>query len=313
MLATPLAASTTSLHLSATWLACTRQLARLMPVSGSVENVFPFNPGTQFPPPETGCSSRYFGNVADVNNTYNGLAKVDYHPNDKSTLSGMFFIGDGSGTWDDNPSAIASSFYESLFPVNARVGSGSWTYVPNSAIVNEFKVGYTHYRLPFFSVDHNANPAAPWGLSNGIPTGYDMNTGVTNPLFYGFPKISISGFTILGGNWPKFVGPNQNVEFLDHISYLKGKHAFKFGGEYTYVETNSGATSNAKGRINFKAVARGNPNTSLENFLRQRRLREFLDLRGQPDSRCPHESLRRFLPGRLPGDLEAHDQHRRAL
>jgi hypothetical protein len=231
--------------------------------SSSNENVFPFNTGTQFGLQKQVVPSGLEG-TSDVNSTYNGLVKVDYHPNEKSTLSGMFFIGDGSGTWDDNPSAIASSFYESLFPVNARVGSGSWTYVPNSSIVNEAKVGYTHYRLPFFSVDHTANPAAPWGLSNGIPTGFDMNTGVTNPLFFGFPKISVSGFTILGGNWPKFVGPNQNIEILDHISYLHGKHAFKFGGEYTYVETTSGATSNAKGRVNFKT---GGGNTALENFL----------------------------------------------
>ena len=248
-------------------------------VSSSVENVFPYNPGNQFSGIAQQVVPTGISATGDVNNTYNGLAKVDYHPNDKSTLSGMFFIGDGSGTWDDNPSAIASSFYESLFPVNARVGSGSWTYVPNSSLVNEAKVGYTHYRLPFFSVDHNANPAGPWGLSNGVPTGFNMNTGVTNPLFYGFPKVSVQGFTILGGNWPKFVGPNQNVEILDHISLLKGKHAFKFGGEYTYVETNSGATSNAKGRINFKnggtcAFNPINPSTgnpypcsSLENFL----------------------------------------------
>ncbi len=101
-------------------------------------------------------------------------------------------------------------------------------------------------------------PAAPWGVSGGIPTGYDINTGVINPLYYGFPTIAVSGFTPLGGNWPKIVGPNQNVEFLDHISYLKGKHAFKFGGEYTYVETTSGATSHAKGQIKFG---------SLESFL----------------------------------------------
>jgi hypothetical protein len=250
-----------------------------VPPSSSVENILPFNPGTEFSLAQQVVSSGVQA-MSDVNATYNGLAKVDYHPNDKNTLSGMFFIGDGSGTWNDNPSAIATYFSESLFPVKARVGSGSWTYVPNSAIVNEFKVGYTHYELPFFSADHNANPDAPWGLSNGIPTGYDVNTGVTNPVFFGQPRISITGFTLLGGNWPKFVGPNQNTEILDHISYLHGKHAFKFGGEYTFVETNSGATSNAKGRINFKSGNKGftnncstfnpagNPNcTPLENFL----------------------------------------------
>jgi carboxypeptidase family protein len=261
--------------LSATLAGLNPATCQVTPASGSFENVFPYNPGTQF----AGVAQQVIPTGADafenVNNTYNGLAKVDYHPNDKSTLSGMFFIGDGAGTYNDNPSAIASYFYESLFPVNARVGSGSWTYVPNSSIVNEFKVGYTHYRLPFYSVDHNSNPAAPWGLSAGVPTGYDINTGVTDPDYFGFPTTKLSGFTQLGGNWPKIVGPNQNTEILDHISYLKGKHAFKFGGEYTYVETTSGATSSAKGRINFGSsgdCSAFNPAgetkcTSLENYL----------------------------------------------
>ena len=87
------------------------------PASGSVENIFPFNPGNQFP----GADQRTVvpsgvNQLGDVNNTYNGLAKVDYHVNDKNTLSGMFFIGDGSGTWDDNVANINSAFYESLFP-----------------------------------------------------------------------------------------------------------------------------------------------------------------------------------------------------
>ena len=138
--------------------------------------------------------------MSDVNSTYNGLAKVDYHPNDKNTLSGMFFIGDGSGTWNDNPSAIASHFSESLFPVKARVGSGSWTFVPNSSYCERIQGGLHALSVAvFIGVDHNANPDAPWGISGGIPTGYDINTGVTNPLYFGLPTCQLStGFTQLG-------------------------------------------------------------------------------------------------------------------
>jgi Carboxypeptidase regulatory-like domain/TonB dependent receptor len=245
-----------------------------LPASSSQENVFVTNPNSSSFVVPAGLAT-----LSDVNSTYNGVAKVDYHANDRNTFSGMFFIGDGSGTWDDNPSVITSAFSESLFPVSARIGSGSWTFVPNSAVVNEFKVGYTHYLLPFLAVDHNANPAAPWGIANGIPTGYNMNTGVTNPNFFGFPRVNITGFTQLGGNWPKYVGPNTNTEFLDHMSYLHGKHAFKFGGEFTIVQSSAGATSNAKGKFNFKSGGScplnpidpnsGNPFpcSALENFL----------------------------------------------
>jgi hypothetical protein len=228
------------------------------PASASVENVFNFNPGNQFSSDPTQVVATGLTAMSDVNSTYNGVAKVDFHANDRNTFSGMFFIGQGSGTWNDNPSAITSAFVESLFPVSDRIGSGSWTFVPNSAFVNEFKVGYTYYHLPFNSVDHNANPNAPWGISGGIPTGYAMNTGVTNPLFYGFPIIPIKGFTPLGGNWPKFVGPASNTEFLDHISYLHGKHALKFGGELTVVQSTAGATRHGRGNIKF---------SSIENFL----------------------------------------------
>jgi hypothetical protein len=234
------------------------------PTSSTVENVFATNPGNQFGDP-TQVVPGGVTSLSDVNSTYNGLAKVDYHANDRNTLSGMFFIGQGAGTWDDNPSVITSAFSESYFPVSDRIGSGSWTWVPNSAFVNEFKVGYTYYMLPFLAADHNANPNAPWGLSGGIPTGYAINTGVTNPTFFGFPRINIQGFTQLGGNWPKFVGPNTNTEFLDHVSYLHGKNAFKFGGELTVVQSSAGATSNAKGLVKF--TNKNGTDNALENFL----------------------------------------------
>jgi len=234
-----------------------------VPASASVENVFPTNPGNQFSNPIAVVPSGLFG-LSDTNTTRNGLAKVDYHLNDRSTLSGMFFIGQGSGTWDDNPSVIMSPWFESFLPVRARIGSGSWTWTPTSTWVNEFKVGYTHHLSPFLSADHTVNPNAPWGISGGLPTGYAINTGVTNSDFFGFPRINISGFTQMGGNWPKYVGPSSNLEFLDHISYLHGKNAFKFGGELTFLQAASGATSNAKGLVRFK---KGGGMTPLENFL----------------------------------------------
>lgn len=237
---------------------------QVSPATSSFENVFPTNLGSQFAGNPTQVVPGDLFALSDVNSTYNGLAKIDYHINSKNTLSGMFFIGQASGTWDDNPSVIVSNWWESFFPVRNRLGSGSWTWTPSSAWVNEFKVGYTRQYSPFLSNDHTVNPNAPWGISNGLPSGYAINTGVTDATYFGFPRINISGFTQLGGNWPKFVGPNHNLEFLDHISYLRGKHAFKFGGEVSEIQSLAGATSNAKGLVRFK---KGGGLSPLENFL----------------------------------------------
>jgi hypothetical protein len=95
-----------------------------------------------------------------------------------------------------------------------------------------------------------------------------MNTGVTDSTFFGLPRIFITGFTNLGGgNWPRFVGPNAYTEFLDHVSYLHGKHAFKFGGEMTLVRSTGGQVNDPKGRINFRDTTDTTGFNALENFL----------------------------------------------
>jgi Carboxypeptidase regulatory-like domain/TonB dependent receptor len=239
------------------------------PASASFENLFPTNLGTEIPgSPQQVVPSGLFS-LNSSNGTYSGLAKVDYHLNEKNTLSGMFFIGQDYGTWVDNPGAITAPWSETNLPFRNRIGTGAWTWTPNSKLVNEAKVGYTHVYAPDLSADRNANPASPWGLSNGIPTGYGINTGITNPTFYGLPLIYISGFTNLGGgNWPRFVGPNSYTEFIDQVSYLRGKHAFKFGGEVNLVGSTGGDVHSLKGRINFRPDDPSvGTNTALENFL----------------------------------------------
>jgi hypothetical protein len=239
------------------------------PATASFENLFPTNLGTEVPgSPQQVVPSGLFS-LSSSNATYSGLAKVDYHLNEKNTLSGMFFIGQDYGTWVDNPGAITAPWSETNLPFRNRVGTGAWTWTPNSKWVNEAKVGYTHVYAPDLSADRTVNPASPWGLSNGIPTGYGINTGVTNSTFYGLPLIYISGFTNLGGgNWPRFVGPNSYTEFLDQASYLRGKHAFKFGGEVNLVGSTGGDVHSLKGRINFRPDDPSiGTNTALENFL----------------------------------------------
>ncbi len=131
------------------------------------------------------------------------------------------------------------------------VGEGSWVYTPNSSWVNELRAGYDRFDRQFLSADNNINPQNY--VVNGV--NYSLNTGVTLPLEYGFPIIRFGNFNAtqfrLGGNWPKVIGPNGVIQILDHVSYLHGNHAFKFGGEFMYNKDTSAITANAKGQIRF--------------------------------------------------------------
>ena len=79
-------------------------------------------------------------------------------------------------------------------------------------------------------------------LPVAVAAHYPLNSGVT--VGGGLPFIQISGFTGGGGaglgnpngTRPGLTGPSPYSDFQDSISYLRGKHAFKFGGEVTHIE-----------------------------------------------------------------------------
>ena len=184
-----------------------------------------------------------------TNRIYTGLAKVDYHINDKNTLSGMYFISPGSGVFvDDAVHQLAPQWLTNQY-ARSQVGSGGWTWTPNSSWVNEARVGYSHYYQSFLSGDYNDDPANYTFNGNT----YHLYTGQTNPEYFGFPRIrihSISAFQ-LGASWPKTVGPDGVLQFSDQVSYLRGKHAFKFGGEILRDTSTNNVTDLAKGPIEF--------------------------------------------------------------
>ena len=142
---------------------------------------------------------------------------------------------------------------------------GSWVYTPSARWVNEARFGYNRLYQPTLPGDLNT-PASD----------YDLNTGVSGPFSGGLPRIGFGGYFFpgLGGfKWPKFQGPDDIIQFVDHISYTAGKHALKFGGEVHRNYVSGGAFGNARGSITFLggvalAPTAANPNgsTALEDF-----------------------------------------------
>ncbi len=233
------------------------QLAGL-PAGSCTPNAPNYTPGPSesFFPTNTGTAPIILGLVS-INSQNNGVAKVDYHLSDHHSFSGMYFHGVGGGYWNDGayqlglPGSSNSPFMSSLFGY-IQAGSGAWTWTPNSTVVNQLRVGYVHFRQYYDSIDSNVNPLK-----------YGINTGVTDPRFFGFPFIRINPFSSgnfrLGGNWPKHTGPDHSLEFLENLSILHGKHSFKFGGDVIFNSADPFITTNGKGSFRF---------TNLTNFLR---------------------------------------------
>jgi hypothetical protein len=191
-------------------------------------------------------------------NTINGgLAKINYHLNDKNQLEGMYFISQGDTNSVDSPVSEVSTAWISAQHARSEAVSADWAYTPNSTVVNEVRFGYSHYFQLFLGTDSSQDPANYNfnGQTYEFPTG--INPAGHNGLTYGgAPDIRLQGFNAfpsnaIGVGWPKQVGPDGVIEFLDHVSILKGKHAFKFGGEFIDNMSTTNETANAKGQIRF--------------------------------------------------------------
>ena len=220
-------------------------------------------------PSNTTSSPSLITGFPNTNVSDNGLAKIDYHINDKHTLSGEFFSGFNTAAAMDFPYVNAA--FLSAITIRSYMGAGNWTYVINPQWVNQALFGYNHFFDSFYPVDHTLNAL----------TAYGINTGVSNPpTTGGLPAIYIGAFNYLGNgaNHPKIIGPDSQFSFADNMSHLMGKHGIKFGGEVRDGLVTQGTYRGGRGRINFKngnvngtsCVTDANPLatcTALENFM----------------------------------------------
>ena len=188
----------------------------------------------------------------------NAVGKIDYHFNERHTFSGLYFFGNNSGTVSD--ASQLQTKWLTLIHTRAQVLGANWVWTPGSRWVNEARFGYNRLYQPTFTNDHNQ-----------LASSYGLNTGVTNPLYGGLPRINVFPFYIfpqeLGGfNWPKVQGPDTRLQFVDHVSYSFGKHALKFGGELHHDAFSGGAYGGARGRIKFVGGTATAKSSGLEDF-----------------------------------------------
>ena len=172
----------------------------------------------------------------------NGVGKMDYHPTDHHTFTAGYFYGGGDTTGGyDAPYTLAQ--FDSIGKMRAEFLTTSWTWTPNSTWVNDVRFGWNHYLRNTQTGDY-LTPASTYG----------MNLGITDPQLQGFPLVTIANFGSSAGGGPKSprnFGPGNDYDVVDHVSWLRGKHAFKFGGEMLYLHTFFDQIPNGRGTFTF--------------------------------------------------------------
>ena len=193
------------------------------PASSTFENLFPFTTNTNL-------AGNFAANLVTTGPLNNGLIKGDYALSQHHHLSGFFYISKTYQSTNYSNNQLEPQWVGQV-PSTIEMYGGSWTWTPNSNWVNDFRAGYDYMFAQTSSGDSNLFTQGSW------PNGYGFNSGVTaaeSSLYGGLPEIQINSFTgYLGAGTRTGVrGPDGEASFIDNVSYLRGKHSFKFGFQF---------------------------------------------------------------------------------
>ena len=129
----------------------------------------------------------------------------------------------------------------SLQGLNATAG---WVYGRGRA-TNNFRVNYNHNHVSttnlFSNVQNVAGEAGIGGVS-------------TNPFDFGLPGISFTSFAGLTDPVPRRE-LDQTFTFSDTLSWSRGKHNWRFGGDYRRILQSFRSAKNAEGSFVFTGFA----------------------------------------------------------
>ncbi len=210
------------------------------PLSLQLTKLFLPNPGFTMPALSDPTAINF-----DFNNVNRGdtlVAKTDYTLSDHDQLSARFIYGNTNQIEEDTV-PLRPDWLSTTSPVTQVFGV-DWTHNLNAHWINQARFSYNRFNEAIYPVDHNVNPLK-----------YGLNTGVTDPRLFGFPRINPGSdeFNYMGGNssWPLFTTPSATYSVSDTVSVIRGKHSIQFGGQYRDGRVNYFRAGYGRGRIDF--------------------------------------------------------------
>jgi hypothetical protein len=174
--------------------------------------------------------------------------RLDYHPSDKHSVLGRYLW---SHTNRLTPRVIQPADQLAKATLQDVMLSDTYTFSASAINVARFSLNRIY-----------ANPAVTSGRKNSE---YGINLPNTNPLAVGLPSIAVSGFFSapgiagLGDPQQPFVERvNQVYQFTDELTYLRGRHAFKFGADVRRERMKIAFINRPNGDMTFSGGITGN-------------------------------------------------------
>ncbi|MGH9159319.1 MAG: carboxypeptidase regulatory-like domain-containing protein, partial [Vicinamibacteraceae bacterium] len=158
--------------------------------------------------------------------------------------------------WFDNDEVNENAFDISMPPEGSRNLAVGHTWVISPSLVNEVRVGYNHYErwslsVPYDPEQQGRNVLGAIGIQN--------IEGAVNPLYYGPPGGSITGYSGFPG-WGRGQGATETIVSLSNATSKTWKnHNLRFGVQAQYRKYYQGTPVSPRGAFTFDGIFTGEP------------------------------------------------------
>lgn len=157
-------------------------------------------------------------------NSYSSVHRVDFNWTDKTTMYGRYAVQKNS-FFDGVTTSSPYAGYDTGDEIYNNNVMFNITHIFSPSVVNQSKVVY-----------NRLNENQPLGSAPIGPTLYASNLGVPT---VGSGLLLFPGYSPdTPGNSIPFGGPQNLYEFYNDISWTKGRHQFRFGGNYIHTRDN---------------------------------------------------------------------------
>jgi hypothetical protein len=233
------------------------------PISQKLLQMFVPRPNT----PVTSSGINWTGVIPQTNNNETYFLRVDqiFSGNHRAFARAAVFLG------------RTNTLQQTSAPFNGNITNwpSSHSYVLSdnfntNRLVNNFQVAFSRNHTFFQAADRDVNPAKIFTDASGKSLPGFVNTAVDH-LDGGLPRITVSGFSNFGlgagTNMPQGRATNT-YQVDDDVTWNRGSHTLKFGGEFRRGITNRFLNGNFRGQIQFtnSTPDPANPGTNLTGF-----------------------------------------------
>ena len=216
--------------------------ARLDPVA---VKLMQFYPDANRAPDSLAGANNFRGNYVNGLTRNNFTAKIDHNIGSRDRINGRYlYNSDDTNLTSVFPNPAAETATATVRHQNYWYGS--WTRTVSASVVNDFRFTYSNRVNHAYAL----GLGGPWASTLGIRGIADGD----------FPQFNLAGVAAIGSNaQERRQLPIQQYQIVNNLSWIHGKHSFKFGAEARPSMNYEINRPTAAGAFTFNLLPTGQP------------------------------------------------------